>query len=58
MNPTLKVLREWIPDALMIAGVACLAYGAGRIYAPAAWLVSGTFTFAFGFQAARRSSDS
>lgn len=49
-----KTIRGLAPDALMLAGVAAISYGAALVYAPAGWIVGGGFAFAFGLLAARR----
>ena len=43
-----------LPDALMLVGMAGIAYGATQIYAPAGWIVGGGFAFGFGLLLARR----
>lgn len=43
----------WLPDALMVGGAAGFSYGAGLVYAPAAWLVGGLFSLAAGVVLAR-----
>lgn len=47
-------MRSLVPDALMLAGVAAISYGAAQVYAPVGWIVAGGFAFAFGLLAARR----
>lgn len=49
-----KTLRGLAPDALMLAGIAAISYGAAMIYAPFGWIVAGGFAFGFGLLAARR----
>jgi hypothetical protein len=43
-----------LPDALMLCGIASLAYGAAQIFRPAGWIVAGGFAFGFGLMLARR----
>lgn len=50
-------VRSLAPDALMVAGVAAISYGAAQVYVPAGWIVGGGFAFAFGLLAARRGED-
>lgn len=42
-----------LPDALMLAGIGAISYGARLIYAPAGWIVVGAFALGFGFLLAR-----
>lgn len=49
-----RIVRGSVPDALMLAGMVAISYGAAQIYAPAGWIVGGGFAFAFGLLAARR----
>lgn len=44
---------SWLPDALMAAGAASVAAGAGMVYRPAGWIVAGIFALAFGWMVAR-----
>ena len=53
-RPSMKALVGLIPDALMLAGVGSVSYGAAQIYSPAGWIVAGAFAFGFGWLAARR----
>ena len=47
-------IRGWAPDALMLAGVTGISYGAWLVYAPAGFIVGGAFLLAGGVLAARR----
>ncbi len=57
MKKTGEIAKSLLPDALMLSGIGCLAYGAWRIYAPAGWIVAGVFAFAFGLLLARRAGE-
>lgn len=41
-------LREILPDALLLVGLAIIAYGVWMIYPPAAWIVAGIGVMAYG----------
>lgn len=47
------LVTAWVPDALMAAGGASIAYGAGLVYAPAGWIVGGALVVAAGVLLAR-----
>lgn len=36
-------------DVLFLAGCACVVYGVGLVYGPAAWIVGGTAAAVLGF---------
>lgn len=52
MKDTLKripaVASDWLPDVLIAGGAAAVSYGAGLIYAPAGYIVSGLLCLAAG----------
>lgn len=48
MKNTIKTLRGWLPDALMVGGAASISYGAALVYMPAGWVVAGLFGLAGG----------
>jgi hypothetical protein len=50
-----KTIRAMIPDALMIAGSALIAYGAYQIFEPAGFIVGGALACYGGYQAAQAS---
>jgi hypothetical protein len=50
----MKMLRELLPDALMLSGACAISFGAGQMYLPAGWIVAGGFAFGVGWLAARR----
>lgn len=54
---TLQQLKEatadHVPDALMVGGAAAVAIGAGQVYAPAGWIVGGTFALVAGWLLSR-----
>lgn len=45
----------WRYDALLFVGAGVLATGAGRIYAPAAWIIGGAFLMGYAWVAAQGS---
>lgn len=55
MKDKLKaVAAEWWPDALMVAGGAAIAYGAGLVYPPAGWIAGGMLLIVAGVLGSRR----
>lgn len=54
MRRVVAAIRGWAPDALMLSGVAGIAYGAWLVYAPAGFIVGGAFMLVGGVLAARR----
>ncbi len=46
-------VAAWLPDALMVAGAAAVAVGAGMVYVPAGWIVGGCFAIVAGVLVAR-----
>ncbi len=53
MKNTIKTLRGWLPDALMVGGAASMSYGAALVYMPAGWVVAGLFGLAGGILLSR-----
>ena len=49
-----SVVAGLLPDAMMLAGIAAMAYGASLIYAPAGWIIAGAASLGFGLLLARR----
>lgn len=49
----MKRIAQHLPDALMVAGAASVAFGAWLVYPPAGWIVGGVLTLAAGVLAAR-----
>lgn len=43
----------WMPDVLMAGGAGAVSYGAGLVYLPAGFVVSGLFLLAAGWLSAR-----
>lgn len=41
--------RDWLPDALMVAGAGAVSSGAWLIYEPAGFIVGGAFLLGFGW---------
>lgn len=58
LKKVLAAAAGLMPDALMLAGIGAIAYGARLIYMPAGWIVAGAFALGFGFLLARRGGDS
>lgn len=54
MKEARQIMRSLAPDALMLAGIAAISYGAAQVYAPAGWIVGGGFALTLGVLAARR----
>jgi len=46
-------LKTWLPDALLLAGVASLSYGAWMVYAPLGYVVPGAFAILVGLRLAQ-----
>jgi hypothetical protein len=44
---------DWLPDAMLLLGACLVSYGAHMIYAPAGFIVSGSFLILAGRLAAR-----
>lgn len=44
---------KYLPDVLMVAGGACLSYGASLAWQPAGWIIAGLLTLAAGVLLAR-----
>jgi hypothetical protein len=49
-------VRASAADILAVAGIACLAIGAGLVAVPLGWIVLGTFLVLAAGQAVRRAS--
>lgn len=49
----MNLLRSSIPDLLMAAGAAAIAYGAWLVFAPAGYVVGGAFLVVAGVLVAR-----
>lgn len=48
-----RLIEGWLPDLLMLAGAAAIAYGAGLIALPAGYIVGGVMALAGGIHMAR-----
>lgn len=46
-------VKELLDDALALAGVGAITYGAWAVYAPAGWVVGGAFAVAAATASAR-----
>ena len=45
----MKRLREIASDALLIGGTVSICFGAWQVYPPAAWMLGGLCTCAYGY---------
>ena len=45
-------LKQWLPDAMLLAGAGSLSYGAWLAYAPSGFIVAGAFTIYAGLRLA------
>jgi len=53
MKAKLQTLASWVPDALIVAGVCGLSYGARLAYEPAGYIVGGALVLAAGVLSAK-----
>lgn len=53
LQTLLRHATDALPDVLLVAGAATLAYGAHLVYAPAGYLVGGALLLAAGWLLAR-----
>lgn len=47
-----SMVAGWAPDAMMLAGVASVSYGAWMVYEPAGFIVGGVLLLAGGWRSA------
>jgi len=48
-----SLLQSMLPDALMVAGTACVSYGAWLVYEPAGFIAGGVLLVTAGVLTAR-----
>jgi hypothetical protein len=53
MNKLKMAASSYLADALLIAGVGLVSYGAWLVYEPAGFIVGGVILLAGGFRAAK-----
>ena len=53
LQTLLRHATDALPDVLMLAGAAAVAYGAGLVYAPAGYIVGGLQLAGIGWLLAR-----
>ena len=53
MKVVQAVATEWLPDGMLLLGAGLVSYGAHMIYAPAGFIVCGSFLILAGRLAAR-----
>jgi hypothetical protein len=53
MKGVTAVAGDWLPDVMLLLGAGLVSYGAYMIYAPAGFIVSGSFLILAGRLAAR-----
>ena len=53
LSAAAAIARDWVPDALLMAGASGIAYGAWLIYAPVGFIVGGALLMLAGWLGAR-----
>lgn len=48
-----RIIKDWLPDMLMLGGAGAVSYGVGLVYAPAGYVMGGAFSLAAGWLLAK-----